>query len=200
MLEHKISVLRDKSARALRKISDHLVRIADRIHPQSAKLERHRNLHTTIFRVQSASSPNVPSVPNVYFSVAANFIMSADMLLEEHAPPGPCYFLLGHGIEVLLKSYLIHHNIRSQIELKRRPFQHDLELLLDECKANGMTIPSQLEAILRFYAPYFKDFSFRYGFVRAQSGPTQQTIQMPHEERLLEVAMHILGVVVKIII
>ncbi len=77
----------------------------------------------------------------IAFSAAAEAVHSSEL-----ADPLPKYFLWGRTIELALKSFLLAEG-ETVAKLKSKAFGHDLNALLRDAKARGMSILIGLNAI-----------------------------------------------------
>ncbi|OBQ74974.1 hypothetical protein [Mesorhizobium erdmanii] len=85
----------------------------------------------------------------------------------------PAYFLLAHAVEVILKSYLAFKGV-SKLDMRRKPFGHDIDYIFSECERRGLVITDQLMKPLAGGLGHInQDYDLRYptGFNLSIAGP-----------------------------
>ncbi len=94
----------------------------------------------------------------------------------------PNLYLLSMSTELALKAYLISRGVRSDT-LKRKPYGHHLQNLLEKCFVDGLKITRmEAEIVVIMHQPHLDHF-FRYGSTRPYGHP--DALLMPHDRLAL---------------
>lgn len=101
------------------------------------------------------------------FAAGRSYLEALKMIRQsEHFPARASFMTLptgtlaGFTIELHLKAYLLHCGCVAEAQL-RRQYGHDLQKLLRDAQANGLTVP-RLDELVNLVAGRHGDYSFRY--------------------------------------
>jgi hypothetical protein len=89
---------------------------------------------------------------------AARVIDGSD---ERHSLFSPIYFLLCHGIELVLKAYILASG-GTGAELRPQKIRHSLDQLRNRAVALGLSPSEKTNQVIDLFTPHHANHSFRY--------------------------------------
>lgn len=96
----------------------------------------------------------------VEYIAAAKILNVSDLYKKKSRFGAPVYFLYGHGIELILKSYLMKQG-KTVDEIKA--YKHNLTPLYKDCVKNGLeTLETEFEDVLELLDTYHRSLENRY--------------------------------------
>jgi hypothetical protein len=113
---------------------------------------------------------------------AARLIESADPDL----PSSPIYFLLCHGMEIVLKAYILAAG-GTEKELRPQNIRHHLDELRNRAFALGYSPSEKTNAVIDMLAPYHASHSFRYRDPGFKTYPTTDEVIQSLEAMLIHI-------------
>lgn len=133
---------------------------------------------------------------NQFWHEAVAYLRAADTLIRDGSSKDTIpatYFLMSHGLELLLKAYLLARDVPYVDVLK---LKHRIQDAYDMAKSRGLVVEGEhVEAMIEKLSDFHNEHLFRYPVVRRDDG---SLILRGHLVRPIEVLQIIEAIVAKI--
>jgi hypothetical protein len=121
-----------------------------------------------------------PIVAMEYFSLSRQYIeIFENSIYDEkfHHRIKAYYYNLDHGIELLLKSFLLLNGVHERVT--KNDYGHELKKLYTSCLAFGLTADDEFSKLIDWFMLYADEMDLKY--------PTEYKLGLPEREKCVEI-------------